>query len=134
MTRGRVAVILDNEALQALLDSNHRKHHRVFAHLNVNRATRFIVPSAVKVEAGWDRRVPAAATVNRLALEDFPLDSGNSDIAARIRASLRVSVADAHIGAVLASVSGPHSVLTSDPDDVTRIAGYLQIPVNVVTL
>jgi hypothetical protein len=62
-------LILDNEAVQALLDPHHVKHRRVLAHLTglAQRRARkgtgtAVVPTAVRVEAGWDRREPRAAS------------------------------------------------------------------------
>ncbi len=55
-------VILDNEAFQALKDPAHRMHRQVVSHAQgvANRKRRaaviqVVVPTAVRVEAGWDR-------------------------------------------------------------------------------
>lgn len=141
MTRART-VLLDNEAVQALAAPDHRKHRRVLAAVeavagrNSRRAgtTRLVVPTTVRVEAGWDRRATGAAVINRLRADDAPLDAGAADRAARIRDGLRVSVADAHLGAVLAASAGPHAVLTSDAGDLRRIAGHLDVGLTVVAL
>ena len=54
-------VLLDNEAVQALEDPTHPKHRRVVAQAQVvaqrkRRAASIevVVPTAVRVEAGWD--------------------------------------------------------------------------------
>lgn len=141
MTNPRT-VVLDNEAVQALVDASHLKHRRALAVVEAtaarNRsragAVRLVVPTSVRVEAGWDRHSPHASVVNRLRVEDAPLDSTAADLAVAIRCALYISVVDAHIGAVLASSAAPHSVVTSDAHDLRRIAGHLDIKVNIVTI
>ena len=134
-------VILDNEAVQALADPSHRKHRRVLAIIEAvtTRARRgsvgageLIIPTAVQVEAGWDRRNPATAALNRLRAYRPPLDGVAADRAAAVVAALGVSVADAHIAEVLISHHGPHTVLTSDPDDLRRIIAHAGAPARVV--
>lgn len=140
---GSRTVVLDNEAVQALLDDRHRKHRRLLAHVqavttrNRRRAgsVRLVVPTAVRVEAGWDRRAPDAAVINQLHVHDAPLDTRAADHAVRARAALGMTdltVADSHIAAVLAATPGPHTVITSDGGDLRRIAGQLDLRVNVV--
>jgi hypothetical protein len=141
MTQART-VVLDNEAVQALADPAHRKHRRVLAAVeaaaarNLRRAgsVRLVVPTCVRVEAGWNRQAPRAATINRLRVHDVPLDSGAADRAASVRLALAVSVADAHVGAVLDATAGPHAVLTSDVDDLRRIAEHLGVELNIVNV
>jgi hypothetical protein len=55
-------VVLDNEAVQALRDPAHPRHRHVISHAQVvtSRKSRavaleLVVPTAVRVEAGWDR-------------------------------------------------------------------------------
>lgn len=45
--------------------------------------------------------------------------------AAGIRRALTVSVSDAHLGEALAALGEPTSVVTSDTDEVQRIAAHL---------
>jgi hypothetical protein len=138
-TRPRV-VVLDNEAVQALADPAHAKHRRVVALVEVavrrNRersgSVRLLVPTAVRVEAGWDRGAAAATVLNRLAGRDHVLDGPSADVAARLGQTLQVSVADAHIGAVLALEPGPHAVVTSDSADLGRIIAHLDAVAHVV--
>ncbi len=108
----------------------------VLAARNLPRAgsVRLVVPTAVRVEAGWDRHRPHAATVNRLRIHDVPLDTEAADQAARICAALTVSVADAHIAVALETISGPHAVLTSDQDDIRRIADHLSVQPSIVSI
>lgn len=139
MKQARTAV-LDNEAVQALADPAHRKHRRVLAvveavaarNLRRSGSVRLVVPTAVRVEAGWDRRGAKAAALNRLRVDDAPLDSAMADRAARARTALAISVADAHLTASLQGAAPPQAVLTSDTDDARRIAQYLGIAIAVV--
>lgn len=123
-------VILDNEAIQALASPAHRKHRQALAYVQViasrkRRAAdiQTVVPTTVRVEAGWDRTSPAWAFLNRLRITDSPLDPAAASTAAAIRAWSGVSVADAHIGAVMGSAQAARiTVVTSDPADMRRIA------------
>lgn len=123
-------VLLDNEAVKALADPAHPKHAHVVSHVQVvairkRRATPITaaVPTAIRVESGWNRNLPAWAFLNRLRIADIPLDAPHANAAASIRQAARVSVADAHIGAVIQSASADRiSVITGDPADMRRIA------------
>jgi len=135
-------VVLDKEAVQSLIDDAHPKHRRVLAVVEAvvtrNRrhtsSSRLVVPTSVRVEAGWDRQAPSASGINRLRVADSALNAGTTDLAVRARAALRVSVADGHLAATLVTTAGPHAVVTSDPADLGRIARHLGIPVTVVTV
>ena len=128
-------IVLDNEAVQALGDTSHPKHARVVSHLQIvaqrkRRALpiRTVVPTTVRAEAGWDRSSPAWAFANRLRIEDVPLDRVHADTAAQIRTRTAVSVADAHIGAVIGSVAADRiTVLTSDDADMRLVADTVPI-------
>ncbi|MDY7104875.1 MAG: hypothetical protein S0880_27125 [Actinomycetota bacterium] len=129
-------VILDNEAVQALAAPDHRKHRQVLAHLAAVVARRrkgatvtAIVPTAVRVEAGWDRSSAEAAALNRFRLTDHPLDRRTADTAAAIVAGTGVSVADAHIGAVASTATGDIVVLTSDPGDIALASAPRRVTV-----
>jgi hypothetical protein len=83
-----------------------------------------VVPTTVRVEAGWDRTSPAWAFPNRLRITDSPLDPAAASTAAAIRAQTHVSVPDAHIGAVIGAAQATRiTVVNSDPADMRRIAG-----------
>ena len=124
-------IVLDNEACQALADPAHRKHQKVVSLAQVvagrkqrAAAIEVVVPTAVRVEAGWDRTSAAWAFPNRLRIADIPLDSANANIAAAIRGRAGVSVTDAHLGAVMRTApAGDVTVVTSDPGDMRRVAG-----------
>ncbi len=125
------SLVLDNEAVQALRDEHHPKHRQVLAHLagivgrrRRGREVSAVVPTSVRVEAGWDRTRPQAAAINRLRVVDHTLDAASANVAAAIADEPGVSVADAHVGAVIRSLRHDEVVvLTSDPDDIARVAG-----------
>jgi hypothetical protein len=124
-------IVLDCEAVQALRDPGHPKHHRVVSQAQVvaNRkrravAIQMVAPTAVRVEAGWDRTSRAWVFPNRLRIADSPLDTASANTAAGIRDRTGVSVADSHMGAVIQSAPyGPITVVTSDPGDMRLVAG-----------
>jgi hypothetical protein len=128
----RRLVLLDDEAVQALMTADHRKHRRVLAHVAVVGARKkkaadidLMVPTAARVEAGWDRTAPGAAFINLLRIRDAALDTGASDAAAALVSDHGVSVADAHVGAVVTSRPESESVtiLTRDPRDIRTVCG-----------
>ena len=133
-------VVLDNEAVQALKDPAHSKHRRVVSQVQVvisrkrrAAAIEVTVPTAVRVEAGWERTSPAWAFPNRLRIADVPLDTARANVAASIRDRTGISVADAHVGAVIrASPAAQVTVVTSDPADMRVAAG--DRPVTVVAI
>jgi len=124
-------VVLDNEPVQALADPAHPKHRQALSQVQVvaNRKRRAMpisiaVPTAVRVEAGWDRTSTAWAFLNRLRILDVPLDTTHANLAAGIRYRARISVADAHIGAVVQTAPADDiTVVTSDPADMRLAAG-----------
>lgn len=127
-------IILDNEAVQALSQPVHAKHRAVVAHLagvvtrrRKGTAVTVVVPTAVRVEAAWDRSDPRAPAVKRFRVLDRPLDTKAADIAAGIVGRTGVSVADAHVGAVVQTVTGEVVVLTSDPDDMVLVSSPKRI-------
>jgi hypothetical protein len=88
------------------------------------------VPTAVRVEAGWDRTSSAWAFPNRLRIADSPLDTSSANTVAAICARTGVSVADAHVGAVMRP--GPDAqitVITSDPGDLRQLAGAADVTI-----
>jgi predicted nucleic acid-binding protein len=130
-------VLLDNEAVQALRDPGHRKHRRVLDEVRIvamrtagAMSVRIAVPTAVRVEAGWDRTAAAWAFVNRLGIVDVPLDVSQADAAAGIAKRTKVSVADAHLGAVIQAADVDQvTVLTSDPGDMRKVAEGRQVTI-----
>lgn len=135
-------IILDNEAVQALANPQHRKHQRTLAYVEATtgRAQRsptrwqLTIPTAVQVEAGWDRQAGESASLNRLRAARPPLDGDSADRAARLVAALASSVADAQIGDVVAQSEGPHVILTSDVEDMARVAAFTGRPVRIIAI
>ena len=133
-------VVLDCEAVQALRDPGHPKHRRVVSQAQVvaNRkrravAIQMVVPTAGRVEAGWDRTSPAWAFPNRLRIADSPLDTASANTAAGIRDQTGVSVSDSHMGTVIQSAPhGQITVVTSDPGDMRLVAGDKNITVAAI--
>ena len=133
-------VVLDCGAIQALRDPGHPEHRRVVSHAQVVAsrkrravAIQMVVPTAVRVEAGWDRTSPAWVFPNRLRIADSPLDTASANAAADIRDRTGASVADSHMGTVIQSA--PHSqitVVTSDPGDMRLVAGDKNITVAAI--
>lgn len=136
------AVLLDNEAVQALTDPTHAKHRRALALVEATAARnrtragsqRLVVPTSVRVEAGWDRTASRAAAINRLRVTDHGLDSTAANKAASIRAALGTSVADAHLGVTLVALGEPAAVITSDTDDLRQIAAHLGVQPTIIRL
>lgn len=136
------SVVLDNEAVVALRDPGHRKHRRALAVVEGARAVYLaegeggdlIVPTSVRAEAGWDRRDHGAAGLNRLRARDHDLDTTAANSAAALRSALGVSVPDAHLGVVMASLPTTHAVVTSDVPDVRRMADHLGTSTRVIRL
>lgn len=70
------------------------------------------------------------AFLNRLRVADVALDTRHADAAAAIRSSTSVSLADAHLGAVVRSSEADQiTVVSSDPDDVRLVAVDTQITI-----
>jgi len=137
------SIILDNEAVQALSDPTHRKHRAVLAHLEVRnqrqrgRRTNItvLVPVAVRIEASWDRTAATAADINRIsAAVDVDLRQEGADRAAQLRQAVNVSVVDATVGQAAEAAPQPVAVLTSDADDMTRLAAALEGDARVVAI
>lgn len=132
------AIILDNEAVQALSQPDHAKHRVVVAHLAgavVRRRRRAmvhtVVPTAVRVEAGWDRSAGNAVAINRFRVVDAVLYTTTANVGAQIVGSTGASVADAHVGATVRSrPTDDVVVLTSDPDDMVRVS----VPKTIVAI
>ena len=92
-----------------------------------------VVPTAVGVEAGWDRTSPAWVFPNRLRIADSPLDTASASMAAGIRNQPGVSVADSHIGAVIQTAHDDQiTVVSSDPGDMRLVARDKDITVAAI--
>jgi hypothetical protein len=136
------SIVLDNEAVTALMDVRHPKHRRVLPFLEgaAQRRTRtggprVLVPVAVRIEAGWDRTARSAVTANRVSgATDVPLSGVDADTAARFRAATDVSVVDATVAVAVVTAPRPTVVLTSDVSDLTALASLLDGDVRIVRI
>jgi hypothetical protein len=137
-----VAVVLDNEAVQALADPHHPKHRRALSFVDVaqrrSRAGRpqvaVLVPVAVRVEAGWARRDARAALVNRLQVRDVELRGERVDRAVRLARTAGATAVDATVGEAALAAGGPAVILTSDVGDMQRLAAQGDHEIRVVRL
>lgn len=133
-------LVLDNEAAQALLSTRSDDPQRAAVVEAVTAANgRVAVPTAVRVEAGWRRRDPLAATANRLAVGDVPLDGAGADRGVELRRLVpTASVVDSTVAVAAERIGGegggPVEVLTSDVDDMTKLAGHVRARMIVVSL
>lgn len=122
-----VLTILDTEAVHVLATRGSNKQRRMAALVKFGRTGRpsadlAVVPSTVRVEAGWDRTAPRWAAINRLGIVDHHLDRESTDVAARLRAEHGVSPADAHIGAIAHGRGDDRVVvITSDAGDIAAV-------------
>jgi uncharacterized phosphosugar-binding protein len=122
-------LVLDNEALQALVVPGHRKHRSVLAFVDAvatrNRrrpgAALVVVPTAVRVEAAVDRRSRDGVSLGRHRVADVVLDRENADQAAGLR-HVGGSAVDACVAqAAAVVVAGRVTVLTADLTDIPRL-------------
>jgi hypothetical protein len=134
--------VLDNEAVQALADPAHPKHRKALAVIGLaqqrSRAKRgrvpVLVPVAVRIEAGWDRSEARAASINRLDIQDVELRDERVDRAVRLARDANVSVVDATVGEAALGADKPVAIVTSDVDDMTRLAKLAGHQVTLVRL
>lgn len=123
-------LVLDNEAVQALVDPSHAKHPEALALLEARtqRNTRVpgsvigVVPTAVRVEAGVDRTGSGAQALGRLRIHDVELTTARAEVAARLRSSAGGSTVDATVAEAAASQGDSVvTVLTADLTDLPRL-------------
>jgi hypothetical protein len=130
MTKRPEAIVLDNEAVQALADPAHPEHRRALAFVDVAQQrsrgkggpVALLVPVAVRIESGWDRADARAALINRLQIGDVELRGDRVDRAVRLVSEANVSVVDATVGEAALAVGGPVAIVTSDVGDMERLA------------
>ena len=122
-------LVLDNQAASALLRGPEAERRQVIEALAAADGGS-VVPRAVRVEAGWDRRAGPAASANRLVPDDAALDRNGADRAAELRASVAAaSVVDACVAVAAEHAAvrgGPVEILTSDPGDMVALAAQLE--------
>lgn len=134
-------LVLDNEAAQALSCSRARDRRRASVVAAIMAANgRVAVPTAVRVEAGWRHRDPAAAGANRLVSNDVPLDGAGADRAVQLRRLVpTASVVDATVAVAAERIATDVpctvvEVLTSDVADISALAAHVDVRIAVVSL
>jgi len=134
-------LVLDNEAAQALSSTRAGDTQRAVVVAAIVAANgRVVVPTAVRVEAGWRRRDHGAAKANRLVGDDVPLDRVDADRAVQLRRLVpAASVVDTTVAVaaerVAVDVAGAVvEVLTSDVADIFALAAHVQVRMDVVAL
>lgn len=132
-------LVVDNEAAQALASTRqqHRKRAQVLEAVMAANGRR-VVPTAVRVEAGWRRSDPLAAVANRQIPDDDVLDAAAADRSVELRRAVPLaSVVDASIVVAAERVGGTGDVvevLTSDVDDLRALAMHSSLDIDVVLL
>lgn len=134
-------LVLDNAAAAALLSARPQDSARAAVVEALAAANgRRIVPTTVRVEAGWDRTDPRAANGNRLlgAGTDVVLDRTGANRAVQLRRAVpTASVVDVGVAVAAEDVGGPGTVveiLTSDVDDFRSLGAQLTCTVDVVRI
>ncbi len=134
-------LVLDNEAAQALVSSRAHDRRRAVVVTAIMAANgTVVVPTAVRVEAGWRRRDPAAAGANRLVSNDVPLDGVDADRAVQLRRLVpSTSVVDATVVVAAERVATDAAcavveVLTSDVPDISALATHVDTRITVTSL
>lgn len=126
-------VVLDSEAAAVLLSPAHPKRPNVAEALLAANGRR-VVPTVVRCEAGWLRSDPEAADANRLVPDDDALDGAAADRDVELR---RVVPSASFVDAAVAvtaerlAADGAVEILTSDTEDLTALAGYLDGQIDV---
>ena len=132
------AVVLDNEAVQALADPAHPKHRRlleVLAASGYRRSARVLAPTAVRVEARAARG--PREVLGRFHVEDVPLTSARADAAIRISSGTRGSAVDATVAQVAeeaAAAGAKATVYTSDLSDIQELSRRTERPFSVTRI
>lgn len=129
MSVPRRALVLDSAAAGALLSTQRVDRARATVVEALAAAdAEVVVPTAVRVEAGWDRTAPTAARANQLVPDDDVLDRRSADRAVVLRTAVPgASVVDASVAVAAERISGADvvEVLTNDLADLTALAGHL---------
>ncbi|MGH3933016.1 MAG: hypothetical protein ACRDTF_23925 [Pseudonocardiaceae bacterium] len=134
-------LVLDNEAVQALCSQRTHDRRRASVVAAIVAANgRVAVPTAVRVEAGWRRRDPAAAGANRLVGSDIPLGRTDADRAVQLRRLVpAASVVDAAVAVAAETLAAEApcaavDVLTSDIADISALAAHVGVRIIALPL
>ena len=131
-------LVLDNEAVSGLLATapQHAKRAEVLEAIMAANG-RTVVPTAVRCEALWDRTQPTAAAANLHVKDDDPLDRPAANRNVQLRTVVpTASLVDASVVVSAERLPGGDvvEILTSDPADITALAGHAGVTVDVHTL
>ncbi len=127
------ALVLDNEALQALADPRHSKHRVMLEKIAAVKyesgrgaSVRVVTPTAVRVEARVSRRTAGTASLGRFNVQDIALDSTRTDRCVTLAAASATAV-DATVAEAAESEARTRhvSVYTSDVGDLTRLVAQV---------
>jgi len=132
VARQQLIAILDNEAVQAAVQPDHSKHRSMMALVsavsqrNVRRPgqVRLLTSTAVRVEAGIDRRQPTAALLGGLRIRDVVLDSSRADACAELCRGAGGTIVDATVAQAALAERTPGttvSIYTADVVDLERL-------------
>lgn len=128
------ALVLDNEALQALGDRRHAKHRVMLEKIAAvayesrrGASVRVVTPTVVRVEALISRRASETATLGRFKVQDITLDSTRADRCVVLAAAATATAVDATVAEAAESEARTRrvSVYTSDVADLTRLVGHV---------
>jgi hypothetical protein len=131
-------LVLDNEAVAALLATapQHAKRARVLeAVMAANGRT--VVPTAVRCEALWDRTQRTSAAANLHVRDDDPLDASAANRNVQLRTVVpAASLVDASVVVSAERLPGGDivEILTSDPADISALAGHTDVRIDVQAL
>ncbi len=131
-------LVLDNEAVSALLATTpqHAKRAQVLAAIMAANG-RTVVPTAVRCEALWDRTETVAAAANLHVKDDDPLDPAAANRNVQLRQAVpAASLVDASVVVSAERLTGGDvvEVLTSDPGDLSALAGHTDVNIDVHSL
>lgn len=128
--RRAAALVLDNEALQALADPRHPKHRVMLEKIAAVKyesergaSVRVVTPTAVRVEALVSRQTAVTAALGRFNVQDIALDSTRADRCVALAAAATATAVDATVAAAAESEAHTRqvTVYTSDVGDLTRL-------------
>ena len=131
-------LVLDNEAVSALLATTpqHAKRAQVLEAIMAANG-RTVVPTAVRCEALWDRTAPVSAAANLHVKDDDPLDPAAANRNVQLRQAVpAASLVDASVVVSAERLAGGDvvEVLTSDPGDLSALAGHTDVNIDVHSL
>ena len=131
-------LVLDNEAVSALLATapQHTERAQVLEAIMAANG-RTVVPTAVRCDALWDRTQHASAAANLHVKDDDPLDPTAANRNVQLRKVVpAASLVNASVVVSAERLTGGDvvEVLTSDPGDLSALAGHTDVNIDVRSL